>query len=71
MVTTTIENTKGDLIQIRQCSEPTEDVQLICSKLNIDKSLCPEKNLCGTLAKLLKIKKQIVSLLWMDSCNVG
>jgi len=33
MVTTTIENTKGDTIQIRQCSEPTEEVQLICNKL--------------------------------------
>ena len=33
LVTTTIENTKGDTIQIRQCSEPTEEVQLICNKL--------------------------------------
>jgi len=32
-VTTTVENIKGDIIQIRQCSEPTEDVRLICSKL--------------------------------------
>jgi len=31
----------------------------------------PEKNPSGTLAKLLKIKNQIVNLLWMDSCNVG
>jgi hypothetical protein len=32
-VTTTVENDKGDIIQIRQCSEPTEQVQDIYSKL--------------------------------------
>ncbi len=30
-----------------------------------------EKNPCGTLAKFEKLKDQIVSSLWMDSCNVG
>jgi hypothetical protein len=32
-VTTTVENQKGDIIQIRQCSEPTEHVKRICDKL--------------------------------------
>jgi len=32
-VTTTIENDKGETIQIRQCSEPTEQVKKICDKL--------------------------------------
>jgi len=43
MVTTTIENTKGDTIQIRQCSEPTEDVRLIYSKLKYRKIPMPRK----------------------------
>ena len=43
MVTTTIENTKGDTIQIRQCSEPTEEVQLICNKLKYQTIPLPRK----------------------------
>lgn len=43
MVTTTIENTKGDTIQIRQCSEPTEEVQLICNKLKYLQIPLPRK----------------------------
>ena len=43
MVTTTIENTKGDTIQIRQCSEPTEQVQLICNKLKYRQIPMPRK----------------------------
>lgn len=33
VVTTTVENQTGDTIQIRQCSEPTQEVRQICSKL--------------------------------------
>ena len=43
MVTTTIENTKGDTIQIRQCSEPTQAVQLICNKLKYRQIPMPRK----------------------------
>ncbi|EKD89331.1 MAG: Transposase, IS4 family protein [uncultured bacterium] len=42
-VTTMVENSKGDLIQIRQCSEPTEDVQLICTKLKYRQIPMPRK----------------------------
>jgi hypothetical protein len=43
MVTTTVENTKGDTIQIRQCSEPTQEVQLICNKLKYRQIPMPRK----------------------------
>ena len=43
MVTTTIENTKGDTIQIRQCSEPTQAVQLICNRLKYRQNPMPRK----------------------------
>lgn len=43
LVTTTIENTKGDTIQIRQCSEPTQEVQLICNKLKYQPIPLPRK----------------------------
>ena len=32
-VTTTVENDRGETIHIRQCSEPTEQVNQICDKL--------------------------------------
>ncbi len=35
-VTTTVENKKGDTIQVRQCSEPNEKVKQICGKLKYD-----------------------------------
>ena len=43
MVTTTVENIKGDTIQIRQCSEPTEEVRQICSKLKYHDIPLPRK----------------------------
>jgi hypothetical protein len=43
MVTTTIENTKGDTIQIRQSSEPSEDVRIICTKLKYRQIPMPRK----------------------------
>jgi len=43
MVTTTIENDKGQTIQIRQCSEPTEDVRQICIKLKYHEIPLPRK----------------------------
>jgi hypothetical protein len=32
-VTTTVENNRGETIQIRQCGEPSEKVKQICDKL--------------------------------------
>ena len=57
MVTTTVENSKGDLIQIRQCSEPTEDVQLICSKLKYHKIPLPRKKSVWHTGEILKNQK--------------
>jgi len=70
MVTTTIENNKNQTIQIRQCSKPTDDVRQIYIQLKYHQIPLPQKNPCGTLAKFLKMKNQIASLLWMDKCNV-
>lgn len=42
-VTTTVENKKGDTIQIRQCSEPTDQVKQICDKLKYDPIPIPRK----------------------------
>jgi len=43
MVTTTVENSKCEIIQIRQCSEPTEDVRQICQKLKYHEIPFPRK----------------------------
>lgn len=43
MVTTTVENEKGDTIQIRQCSEPTEPVKQIYEKLKYNPIPLPRK----------------------------
>ena len=43
MVTTTIENDKDQTIQIRQCSEPTEEVRQICKKLKYHEIPLPRK----------------------------
>ena len=43
MVTTTVENFKADTIQIRQCSEPTDDVRQICFKLKYQQIPLPRK----------------------------
>jgi hypothetical protein len=42
-LTTTVENKKGDTIQIRQCSEPNETVKQICGKLKYDSIPMPRK----------------------------
>jgi transposase len=57
MVTTTIENTKGEIIHIRQCSEPTEDVQLICSKLKYHEIPLPRKKYVWHTGEFLKNQK--------------
>lgn len=57
MVTTTIESTKGDIIQIRQCSEPTHDVQLICSKLKYRQIPMPRKKYVWHTDEILKNQK--------------
>jgi len=54
MVTTTIENTKGDIIKIRQCSEPTQEVQLICSKLKYQAIPMPRKKSVWHTGETLK-----------------
>ena len=57
MVTTTIENTKGDTIQIRQCSEPSQEVRLICSKLKYRQIPLPRKKYVWHTGKFLKNQK--------------
>jgi transposase len=57
MVTTTVENSKGDTIQIRQCSEPTKEVQLICSKLRYHEILLPRKKSVWHTGEILKNQK--------------
>jgi len=57
MVTTTLENTKGDTIQIRQCSEPTEGVRLICSKLKYHEIPLPRKKSVWHTGEILKNQK--------------
>jgi len=57
MVTTIIENTKGDTIQIRQCSEPAEDVRLICSKLKYRQIPMPRKKYVWHTGENLKNQK--------------
>ena len=54
MVTTTVENIKGDTIQIRQCSEPTEEVRLIYSKLKYSEIPLPRKKSVWHTGKILK-----------------
>jgi len=40
-VTTTLENIKGETIQIRQSSEPNEQVKEICTKLRYNPAPLP------------------------------
>jgi hypothetical protein len=60
-VTTTVENKKDQMVQIRQCSEPTEKVDEIYRKLKYTSTPFPGKNPCGTRVPFSKIKKQVVS----------
>jgi transposase len=57
LITTTIENTKGDTIQIRQCSEPTEQVQIICNKLKYQAIPLPRKKSVWHTGENLKNQK--------------
>jgi hypothetical protein len=50
-VTPTVENQKGETVQIKQCSEPTEKVKQLCDKLKYQLITLPRKKTCGTLAK--------------------
>ena len=54
MVTTTVENLKEDTIQIRQCSEPTQEVSLICSKLKYNEIPLPRKKSVWHTGKISK-----------------
>lgn len=65
MVTTTVENTKGDIIQIRQCSEPNQDISDIYSKLKYQSIPLPRKKSVWHTGENLKIQKP-VCLLIMD-----
>jgi len=57
-VTTTVENKKGDTIQIRQCSEPTPRVKQICDKLKYSSLPMPRKKSVWHTGEILKIAKQ-------------
>lgn len=57
-VTTTVENKKGDTIQIRQCSEPTEQVKQICDKLKYSSTPLPRKKSVWHTGEILKIAEQ-------------
>jgi hypothetical protein len=56
-VTTTVENQKGDTIQIRQCSEPTEHVKQICYKLKYDSIPMPRKKSVWHTGEIFKNPK--------------
>jgi len=57
MVTTTIENNKDQTIQIRQCSEPTQDVRQIYIKLKYHQIPLPRKKSVWHTGKILKNEK--------------
>ncbi|MBC8006303.1 MAG: IS1634 family transposase [Verrucomicrobia bacterium] len=54
MVTTTVESSKGHIIQIRQCSEPTDDVLQIYSKLKYPQIPLPRKKSVWHTGKISK-----------------
>jgi len=56
-VTTTIENIKGETIQIRQCSEPSGQVKEICAKLKYSSVPFPRKKSVWHTGEIRKIKK--------------
>jgi len=56
-VTTTVENDKGETIQIRQCSEPTELVKQICGKLKYDLIPFPRRKSVWHTGEISKIEK--------------
>ena len=57
MVTTTIENNKEQTIQIRQCSEPTQDVRQICIKLKYHQIPLPRKKSVWHTGEISKNEK--------------
>ncbi len=62
-VTTTVENIKGETIQIRQCSEPSVQVKEICSRLKYDTiPLARKKSVwhTGEIRKIEKTENQLV-----------
>ena len=63
MVTTTVENLKGDTIQIRQCSEPTQEVRKICSKLSYHDIPLPRKKSVWHTGENLKIQESDFQLI--------
>lgn len=56
-VTTTVENIKGETIQIRQCSEPTEQVKNICSRLKYNMIPLARKKSVWHTGELRKTEK--------------
>lgn len=62
-VTTTVENLKGDIIQIRQCSEPNQDVRQICSLLKYDEIPLPRKKSVWHPSESLKNQKSDCQLI--------
>ena len=56
-VTTTIENNKGENIQIRQCSEPTEKTNDIYEKLKYNPTPLPRKKSVWTTSDIQKNEK--------------
>lgn len=57
LVTTTVENLKGHIIQIRQCSEPTQDVRQICSILKYTEIPLPRKKSVWHTGESLKMQE--------------
>jgi len=57
MVTTTIENDKGQTIHIRQCSEPTQDVKKIYIQLKYQQIPLPQKKSVWHTGEILKNEK--------------
>jgi transposase len=56
-VTTTVENQKGETVQIRQCSEPTEKVKQLCNKLRYPLIPLPRKKSVWHPGEILKNPK--------------
>lgn len=59
MVTTTVENDKGDTIQIRQCSEPTQAVSQIYNKLKYQAIPLPRKKYVWHTGVIIKNKDML------------
>jgi hypothetical protein len=62
MVTTTIENDKEQTIQIRQCSEPTQDVRQIYIKLKYHQIPLPRKKSVWHTGEILKNEKSVCQI---------